>query len=243
MIAKYLKRLIPRPLKNVLRRSYDFLNWDPWANRSWSQEGEDMVLRRIFENNKNGFYVDVGAHHPKRYSNTYMFYCKGWKGINIDVMPGSMKLFNKYRSNDINLELGVAQQRDTLDYYIFNEKALNGFSLELSKERDAAKNEYFIKEIVKVDVKPLSDILDQYLQVRTIDFLSVDVEGFDLSVLQSNDWTKFRPRFVLAEILKSTLQNLDKDELVQFMKEQGYAVYAKQVNTVFFKDLHSINSL
>lgn len=61
---------------------------------------------KSFRKKKIGFYVDVGAHHPMRFSNTYFFYRMGWSGINIDAMPGSMKEFKKYRRRDINLELG-----------------------------------------------------------------------------------------------------------------------------------------
>jgi FkbM family methyltransferase len=210
-------------------------------NHSWSQEGEDMVLQRIFGSKKSGFYVDVGAHHPKRFSNTYLFYRRGWRGINVDAMPGSMKLFNKLRPRDTNLEIGVAQHEGTLDYYVFNEPALNSFSAELSEERSLASNPYHLKDVIKVDVKPLRDILDCYLGGRNIDFLSIDVEGLDLDVLASNDWSKYRPNFVLAEVLKSSLHDLDQDPVAQFMKRQGYAVYAKQVNTVFFQDLSSSN--
>jgi FkbM family methyltransferase len=238
LIIETIKRLIPRPLKSVLQRGRDCLTWDPWVNRSWSQEGEDMVLRRIFEKKKTGFYVDVGAHHPMRFSNTYLFYRRGWRGINIDAMPGSMYLFKKWRPRDINLELGIAKQSGGLSYHIFNESALNGFSAELSAKRNLSQNSYFIKDIVKINVKPLSEILHQHLEGFEIDFLSVDVEGFDLSVLQSNDWSKYRPRFVLAELLETSLFNLAQNPVAQFMKEQGYAIYAKQVNTVFFEDLH-----
>jgi hypothetical protein len=92
-------------------------------------------------------------------------------------------------------------------------------------------------KIIKIKVKPLREILAYYLKSRKIDFLNVDVEGFDLNVLKSNDWSKYRPRFVLAEILGSSLHNIDQDKIVQFMREQGYVVYAKQVHTVFFEDL------
>ncbi|MFT7246563.1 MAG: hypothetical protein ACI82A_003940, partial [Candidatus Azotimanducaceae bacterium] len=98
-----LKKYIPVPLKNFLKRSISFATWDQWTNRSWSQEGEDQILRRIFEQQSTGFYVDVGAHHPKRFSNTFLFYKLGWQGINIDAMPGSMALFNRERSRDLNL--------------------------------------------------------------------------------------------------------------------------------------------
>ncbi|MBM4230129.1 MAG: FkbM family methyltransferase [Gammaproteobacteria bacterium] len=196
-----------------------------------------MVLSRIFEKKSNGFYVDVGAHHPKRFSNTYLFYRKGWRGINIDAMPGSMREFKEWRCRDINLELGVAKERGVLDYYVFNEPALNGFSTELSEERNSAENDYHVREIIKVEVKPLREILAEYLEGRAIDFLSVDVEGFDLDVLRSNDWSAYRPQIVLAECLKFSLHNLHRDPVVHFMREQDYDVYSKQVNTVFFEDL------
>jgi FkbM family methyltransferase len=235
-----IRKIIPSQIENILRRARDCLTWDPWLNRSWSQEGEDMVLRRIYERKKNGFYVDVGAHHPKRFSNTYLFYRRGWRGINIDAMPGSMKLFKKWRSRDINLELGVAQIEGILDYHVFNEPALNGFSAKLSGERILENNNYFVKEIKKINVKPLQRIFQDHLEGQIIDFLSVDVEGLDLDVLKSNDWSKYRPKFVLAEILKCDFCDLNKDFVVLFMKEQGYAVYAKLINTVFFEDIHSI---
>jgi FkbM family methyltransferase len=223
-------------LKNILRRCRDFLTWDPWVNRSWSQEGEDMVLRRVFEK-KTGFYVDVGAHHPKRFSNTYFFYRMGWSGINIDAMPGSMKEFDKYRRRDINLELGVAKQEGILNYYAFNEPALNTFSVSLAERRKSSENNYYIKKIIKIKVKPLHEIFACHLNGKKIDLLNVDVEGFDLNVLESNDWSKYRPRFVLAEILEDSLHNIQQDKVVQFMREQDYEVYAKLMNMVFFKDL------
>jgi FkbM family methyltransferase len=234
-----IRNLIPHLVVNILRRARDCFTWDEWFNRSWSQEGEDMVLRRIYENKKNGFYVDVGAHHPKRFSNTYLFYRRGWRGINIDAMPGSMDLFQKLRPRDINLELGVGQLEAELNYHVFNEPALNGFSAKLSDERTLENIKYFVKEIRKISVRPLQKILHEHLKGQKIDFLSVDVEGLDLEVLKSNDWNKYRPKFVLAEILKNNFSDLNQDLVVSFMKEQGYAVYAKQINTVFFEDISS----
>ncbi len=82
-------------------------------------------MSRYFENKKTtGFYVDVGAHHPLRFSNTYKFYKRGWHGINIDAMPGSMDLFNRLRHRDINLERAVSDSKQILTYYAFNEPAL-----------------------------------------------------------------------------------------------------------------------
>mgnify|MGYP001334584774 CR=1 FL=1 len=86
-----------------------------------------MILNRIFGNQAKGFYIDVGAHHPKRFSNTYLFYKRGWSEINIDAMPGSMKIFDKQRPRDINIEKPVSNEKKIMDFYIFNEPALNSF--------------------------------------------------------------------------------------------------------------------
>jgi len=232
-----MNKLIPKPIKTALKLLISCANLDKWAQLSWAQEGEDQILRRIFELKKVGFYIDVGAHHPKRFSNTYLFYKRGWRGINIDAMPGSMYSFNKTRPRDINLELGVAEKKTQLDYYVLNEPALNGFSRDLSQERHTAESSYLIKDVIKVDVFHLHEVLDHYLPAgQSIDFMSVDVEGLDFQVLRSNDWNRYRPTYVLAEVLGSSLHEIEQSEIGQFMRDKGYVIYAKCLNTVFFKE-------
>ncbi|MEX2488545.1 MAG: FkbM family methyltransferase [Pseudomonadales bacterium] len=232
-----IKKHIPTSIKRLIKRFISCATWDQWLVRSWSQEGEDQILRRIFEREPAGFYIDIGAHHPKRFSNTYLFYRRGWRGINIDAMPGSMKVFNKVRPRDVNLEIAVGVEEGELDYYVFNEPALNGFSKELSLERHGAASTYKVKEVIKINLIPLSSILDRYLpKDQIINFMSVDVEGLDLDVLKSNDWVKYRPKFVLSEILESSLHEIEQSEIGQFMNDAGYRLYAKCVNTVFFKE-------
>jgi hypothetical protein len=63
-LIRSLLSIVFRLLKNILRRIRHFLNWDPWVNLTWSQEGEDILLDRIFKGKKKGFYVDVGALIP-----------------------------------------------------------------------------------------------------------------------------------------------------------------------------------
>lgn len=77
-----------------------------------------MILEKIFENKQKGFFVDVEVLHPKRSSNTYFFYKQGWRRINIDARPGSMKLFDKLRKRDINLEIAVSDIREELKFFI-----------------------------------------------------------------------------------------------------------------------------
>lgn len=205
--------------------------------KSYSQEGEDMVLRSLFEGQKNykGFFVDVGAHHPYRFSNTLHFYQKGWRGINIEPTPGAIKAFNTFRSKDINLNIGISDHQGKLTFYCFNEPALNGFSKELSEERNNTSKKYKIIKEVDVETYPLSDILDKYVPAgQKIDFLTIDVEGLDLMVLKSNNWDKYKPSYILVED-KIDFTNLSDSEVYRYLDEHGYKMVAKTLRTLFFK--------
>lgn len=204
---------------------------------SYAQEGEDILLKRIFEYRNiddGGFYVDIGAHHPQRFSNTYFFYKRGWRGVNVDATPNSMHLFNQLREKDINLEFAISNKHETLIYYMFNEPALNSFDEELSLKRNLLKP-YSIIEKKYITTVTLTEILDKYLpSEQEIDFLSIDVEGFDFQVLKSNDWNKYQPKVVLVEVLSKDIDDMKQSEVYSFMKELGYKYYAKTVGTHFF---------
>jgi len=191
MLKKMFKFILPI---SAINKSIKFKNnyFDGYSLKSYSQEGEDMILRRLFDKQQTGFYVDVGAHHPMRFSNTYFFYKKGWEGINIDAMPGCMKLFNKMRHRDINIEKPISNKKQVLTYYAFNEPALNGFSKELSQER-AEKDNYFIEFTKDIETSTLEEVLNINLpKDKEIDFLSIDVEGLDFMVLKSNNFKKHK---------------------------------------------------
>lgn len=226
------KKFIPDRIKRTVRYSI----FDGYAQKSYSQEGEDMILRRLFERRAKGFYVDVGAHHPKRFSNTFYFYKRGWSGINIDAMPGSMSLFKRLRPRDINLEVPVGLKDKILRYYMFNEPALNGFDPVLAQKRLIAEGGYKIVGEIDLHVRSLESVLDEYLPSNTsIAFLTIDVEGLDFEVVQSNNWKKYRPEVILIEVLSSSLEGLEGKEVHRYLAEQGYEVYAKAVNTVIYK--------
>jgi FkbM family methyltransferase len=229
MFNKIIKRIANFIFKNIFKN---------YSIKSYSQEGEDMILKRYYENYKNGFYVDIGAHHPTRFSNTKLLYQNGWNGINVDAMPGSMKLFNRFRKRDINIELGISEKPGFLNYYIFNESALNGFSEDLSNYRNNQNDIYKIKEIKKINIITLEMLFDKYLPPnQIIDLLSIDVEGLDLEVLKSNNWIKYKPNLILVEILSSDLIDSLKSPISLYLIELGYMIYFKTVNTVFFKKL------
>lgn len=214
-----------------------------FARIGYSQEGEDIVVDRFLNFPKNGFFVDVGAHHPIYLSNTYRFYLRGWHGINIDAMPGSMEVFNRIRPLDINLETPVSDKEETLTYYIFNEPALNTFSAEEANRKNGS-GIYRIVRTEQLKTSPLGKILDKHLVTdQRIDFLSIDVEGMDLKVLVSNNWEKYRPTLVLIESLNSDcdISEVSTDPVNIFMKQTGYYLVAKTLNTLIYKDRQRSN--
>ncbi len=207
----------------------------PRGRISFSQEGEDLVLARIFDNMgvKKGFYVDVGAHHPFRFSNTYYFYLRGWTGINIDALPGTKKIFKYFRSKDITIECGVGLKEGTFTYYAFNEPALNTFSMQQAINQECHK--YKIINKIDIPVLTLKNILDNNLPFhRKIDFMSIDVEGLDYEVICSNDWEKYRPAVIAIELLNTSIQHLDAHPTVTILVKNGYKILAKTHNTFIF---------
>lgn len=240
-LRKQIKKITPNFLILLYRRVKDFFIWDDYYQKSWGQEGEDLILARFFENKRNGFYVDIGAHHPKRFSNTNLFYKLGWSGINIDAMPGSMVFFNIHRKRDINIEKPVSNESQSLIYYGFNEPALNGFSKEISDKRNG-KGDWKLLFTKSIETERLEVLLDKNLPLgQNIDFLTIDVEGYDYEVLLSNNFKKYKPTLILVEIYSNCFEDIYHNKITNLLEKVGYKIYAKTVNTVFFIDKNFIN--
>jgi FkbM family methyltransferase len=236
MLKDKIKNIIPKKFHDkVYSLMVNF--FDGHSTKIYSLEGEDMILARIFEGKKNGFYVDVGAHHPKRFSNTYYFYKIGWNGINIDAMPGSMEIFKKDRPRDINIEVAISDENKKLTYYAFSDPALNGFSKDLSENVYQKDYEILFKKEIKT--LTLEQILDKFLpEKQKIDFLSIDVESLEFQVIKSNNWNKYMPDVILIEILDNDLESIFENDIYKFLKSKGFKMIAKTLNTVIFKKNH-----
>ena len=191
---------------------------------SHSTNFEDIIAKFYCNQHRGkvgGFYVDIGALDPFRFSNTYALYLAGWRGINIEPRRDSIQKFNKYRKRDINLNIGVSLAAGELEYYSFAEPAYN------TTEKDRA--DYVVQqgyskllEYYKIATRPLKEIFQQNDVLATgIDFMAIDVEGHELAVLQSNDWLLYRPFFIAMESLLSKqhgydVRYLDADPAVKF---------------------------
>lgn len=199
---------------------------EAFRNLSWSQEGEDLILTRYFSQ-RGGCFIDVGAHHPYRYSNTYRLYRKGWRGVNIDPLPGMKLLFDSERPEDINIECAISTQEGKAHYYMFNLPQLNTFS---KQNADLQKEKWPLKEIKSLNVYRLDQILKEIDFAKKIDLLSIDVEGLEMEVLKSNDWDKYIPKVIVVENLNSEDNSVDK-----YLNGLGYKRFANTINSYFYE--------
>jgi FkbM family methyltransferase len=191
--------------KNILR-----------FNISYAQNREDILLSGFFSTNYKGFYVDVGASDPTKFSVTKLFYDRGWSGINIEPLPNLYRLLKKDRTRDINLNIGISDKKGKLtlrEYPDFD--GLSTFS-------PSMKNFYS-----KQDPNTVKKYIDHNVQVLTlrevfreqgapvIDFMKVDVEGLEYEVLAGNDWQVYRPKVLCIEanhVIKDWRTVLEKNK-------------------------------
>lgn len=168
----------------------------PGTFASFAQFNEDIILAAIFSNKRKGFYVDVGANDEEYHSVTKYFYKRGWRGINIEPIPRLYKVFEKKRRRDINLNYAVSSSKGTLKFREYpKHDGLSTFS-EKSKKANEALDLPFKDYEVEVDT--LKNIFKKY-NVQEIDFLKIDVEGYEEAVIQGNDWEVYRPKVICIE--------------------------------------------
>jgi hypothetical protein len=233
-MVHFVKKIIRAYFPKYLLTFLNFKPDTPYQVISYSQEGEDMVLSRFFGHSGTGFYVDIGAHHPFRYSNTYSFYKKGWRGINIDVLPGTTATFDKFRPRDINLELGIGPCEE-MTYYAFDEPTFNTFSSEYMEKLVSSGKP--VIESKKIRTMPLSKVFELHLPSNTgIDFFSIDVEGMDLEVLKTNNWQLFRPKVILIEAYYKTIEQVIDSDINLFLAEKKYQLIMIGNLNLFYKD-------
>ncbi|OPZ99031.1 MAG: hypothetical protein BWY70_01082 [Bacteroidetes bacterium ADurb.Bin408] len=167
-----------------------------------------------------------------------MFYERGWRGINIEPNCDLLQNFHKLRPDDINLGVGVFNVPGELIFYKFKEASLNTFDPIVGEDR-IEKLDLFIEK-VPVQVKRLDTILDEYANGREIDLLNIDVEGFDMEVLQSNNWDKYKPLIICVEDYIIDIDRyIEESEKHKFLKKIGYKLVSKVVDSLIYSRVHS----
>ncbi len=211
------------------------------VHASFSQAGEDQVIRYLVNDCLQlvkPTYLDIGTHHPILGNNTYYFYSRGSKGVCVEPDPRYEKLIRHYRRRDTLIRAGVSTTEDKkAPFYLFPKgySGWNTFSEEEAKIRTGETGVQYT--IIEQDIIHINDIIEQYFS-SCPNIISLDVEGLDLSILQSLDFQKYRPEIICVESI--TFSNSNEQEKLQdiasFVKSKDYFVFADTyVNTIFCK--------
>ncbi len=152
---------------------------------------------------------------------------------------------HKYRINDINLNIGVWDEKGEKVFYIINTPTLNTFSIEEANSYSKQGN-YFIKDKISIKVDTIDNIINKYNNGIFPDFLSIDAEGVEELILKSIDYETNYPKIICVETISFANDGTgDKNEgLINFLIGKGYMLYADTyINSIFVRtDLWKRNS-
>lgn len=164
-----------------------------------------------------GCFIDVGAGHPKRGSNTYALYRRGWRGILIEPLAANVRRLKRHRSRDQVIHAACGRSCGETVVYEFDDYHFSTTSdttvedLSLRGLRPIARHQVSLVSLESLDIQACPS---------QPSLLSVDVEGTDLDVLEGNDWTQFLPRVVCIELWTNPLKSPSPPH--EFLGDHGY---------------------
>ena len=199
------------------------------TRNSYAQLGDDRIAIDLLKQkvlDRPIFYIDVGANHPSRLSNTYLMYREGATGVTIDPNDDLMRLHRLIRPRDIQLSIGCGKSIELLKFYYSTTPVLSSF---LKSQVHNLWNTSYLP-VFTLD-KICAD-----LEISTVDFLSIDVEGMDIEVLEGANETLLKTYLICIEA------NSDKNELaiINYMKSKNFELNVKNEWNLFFTKIECI---
>lgn len=225
----------------ILKKFYLFYNLYI-RNRKYlnngSQFGEDKFLYNLFEKNYVGKYLDVGCFHPTKHNNTSLFYKNGWQGINIDLNPLTIDLFNFMRPNDININTAISSEESEKTLFFLSENntqnTLSENQLLFLKKHHNLRDDEIIKK--KIQTRRLDDILEEN-NFHNIDFMNLDVEGHELEVLKTINFKKTKLKYVCIEMINhNDLSIKNSDQILDLLETNKFEQIKKFDFNYIFKN-------
>lgn len=197
----------------------------------YSQNGEDVLLTEIFKDKDSGFFVEVGCVDGRQYSNTLTFEERGWKGMCIEAHAGYIDLLRQNRPNSIICHCAAGENdEDNVPFYANSLGSLS--TLDRSRESHFRETfgEFFTGfEEQQVDKRTLNTLFRQH-DVTEVDFISVDVEGYEVEVLKGLDLSKYKPRVLLIE----SENREHRSRLDSLLYPKGYIRSVKVSQNIFY---------
>lgn len=213
-------------MKKVMKKLFPYLDIVSMS-KCYSQEGEDLVLKRLFHSSFTGKYLDIGANHPKRYSNTYLLYKKGWTGVAIDPNPELKKLWKKMRPYDKFINAGVSSTTESMNYFYFKDNALNTFSTEKAQEIVIKHGEDILLRTEKIVMQKLDNLVSNE---KKFDLVTIDAEGMDETILKEIDFVRYGTQVVIVEATDLSIRN----SIIEYLSSYSFELRSILYNSVIF---------
>lgn len=218
---------------NIYLRNFKYL-------RGGSQFDEDKYINSFFENDFKGKFVDLGCFHPTRHNNTFQFYKRNWRGINVDLNPITIELFDYFRSKDININCAISDKKTNKNLYFVDDfSPLN--TLDINHLNFLKKNFSLIKKDFrekKIKTENINNILKKY-NFKKVDFLNIDLEGLEYEVIKSIDFKKYKINLICIEILEHNNFSRNKSRKIKkILKENNFKFLKKIGVNSIYKNTH-----
>jgi FkbM family methyltransferase len=205
---------------------------DPSAFISYSQFGEDRVIAGLLSS-ESGFYLDIGANHPIRYSNTFMLYCRGWRGILVEPNAALCDSLRKIRINDIVVNAAVNSQDGEVEMYFSKRSDLiSGVGPQTTGPWQRSVEDC---EVRSVPAFTVSNLLDRYAPNRTVDFMNIDVEGHEMACLAGVDFGRHQIDLIAIEMHGFRVGAPSSSEVWSFLESVGFHLIAYCPPTGIFR--------
>ena len=210
-----------------------------------NSDGNSKFGKSILKNIKKGIYVDIGCYHPVKESHTAILYKNGWRGINLDISKETIEMFNIFRPKDINLNIGLSTKNGFQKAY-FERKISTVSSLDKDYLKKIGRKNKIIKSI---SVMTLAKLRKKY-KLKKIDFLKIDCENIDESIIMKTNLSVLDCNFLSVELLpqtqfgwknyKFTKKNVNKYCKDYFLKSK---IYKKLIKKFIFFSNHEFSFL
>jgi FkbM family methyltransferase len=188
---------------------------------SFSQGGEDLALIHLLDQ-KPGRYLDIGAHHPDRFSNTRLLYDRGWSGINVEANPNLIPELKRKRPRDLTIGACVGSKSEYI-FTLFKEPAISTANQDWKKK--FLEQEQIIDSEIKITGISLSELITKNFSSGDLDLLLVDAEGSDFDVIQSGNFENLPvglfPKWILVETPRPLFRAL-QEETVKYLQGFDY---------------------
>ena len=202
--------------------------------KRYSQWGEDKFITQYFKYKEKGIYLDIGCFNPFMYSNTCLLYKKGWTGINIDINPTSIDLFNIARPNDFNICTTINDVKKSFKVYLDDPfSPLNTLESKFHKTLNKSFSNNTMNLIV--ESKSIDEVINLSGIKKDIDFINIDVEGSDYKILKKININKLKPKLISIEthnVDGSESENLES--IKDFLIKNDFNIFKRTGPTTLF---------